>query len=86
MLTEAFRNHQGSYRPQLHHEQLSRTRDRGDQRIRQAEIRVTVPEAVSGWCNQLRGSSEHAEQYRSCTFGYEIYLRQHHVRRAQHQE
>jgi ribonucleoside-triphosphate reductase len=70
----------------LHHELLPRARDRTDRCLQQARLRVQVPASLPRRRHQLRRGPEHAGQPRGSREGHAVHLRQHHVRRAQHQE
>ena len=83
---EALRHHQGRDRPQLYHQQLPCPRNRGHQRVRQAQARIRVPGAFTRRRNQLRRGSQHAGQHSRRAPGNEVHLREYHVRRAQHKE
>ena len=52
----------------------------------QAEVRGPVPAPVPRRRHQLCGGAGYAEQHPRRAGGHEVHLRQHHLRRAEHQE
>ena len=85
-LQQPLRHHCGHHGQGLHHQQLPRPRDGADRRLQQAGIRGPVPAALPRRRHQLCGGAGHAEQHPRRAGGDEVHLRQHHVRRAEHQE
>ena len=73
------------HRQELYHQQLPCPRLGADRRLHQAEVRVRLSASVSGRCHQLCGSAQHAGQPGSCDERAAVHLRQHHVRRVEHQ-
>ena len=82
---EAVRHRTRHHRQELYHQQLPRPCLRAHRRLHQAEVRERVPEAVSGRCHQLCGSPQYAGQPRGGHERAAVHLRQHHVRRVEHQ-
>ena len=70
---------------ELYHQQLPRPCLRAHRRLYQAEIRGRLPAPVPGRCHQLCGSAQHAGQSGSRHKRAAVHLRQHHVRRVEHQ-
>ena len=84
--TYKFRHRARHHRPELYHQLLPCPCVRADRRLHQAEVRVGFPEAEPRRRHQLCGSAQHAGQPGRGHPGHAVHLRQHHVRRAQHQE
>ena len=68
-----------------YHQQLPRPCLRAHRRLYQAEIRGRLPAPVPGRCHQLCGSAQYAGQSGSRHERAAVHLRQHHVRRVEHQ-
>ena len=83
---EALRHNSGRHRQGVYHEQLSCPRDRAYRRVREAEVRVAVPGALDRRRDKLRRGAEYAAESRRRARDNQVHLRQHHVRRAEHEE